>query len=61
MSVLAQTDGSTPGALARSFAHAHARDIEVRELLHAVTALRSDGILTEAEYEAKRQQLAAQR
>lgn len=35
------------------------RGVEAQVLLRAVRALRLDGILTEAEYEAKRQRLAA--
>ena len=58
--MLAQTDVSTPDVLDRPFDHSYERDIEVQELLQAVTALHSDGILTEAEYETKRRQLAPQ-
>lgn len=36
------------------------RGLEAEVLLRAVTALRLDGILSEAEYQAKRQRLAAQ-
>ena len=36
----------------------YTRDIEVEALLQAVTALHRDGILTDAEYETKRQRLA---
>ncbi len=59
--MLAQSDVSTMAAVDRSFAHSYERDIEVQVLLRAVTALRHEGILTDAEYEAKRQRLAAQR
>ena len=37
------------------------RAIEVETLLQAVTALRRNGILTDAEYEAKHRRLVAQR
>lgn len=36
------------------------RGLEVEVLLQAVTALHRDGILTDAEYETKRQRLTAQ-
>lgn len=36
----------------------YTRDIEVEALLQAVIALHRDGILTDAEYETKRQRLA---
>ncbi len=36
------------------------RALEVQELLRAVAALRLDGTITEAEYQAKRRRLAAQ-
>lgn len=55
--MLAHTDVSTLDATGCS----QERDLEVEVLLQAVTALRSEGILTDAEYEYKRQRLAAQR
>ena len=58
--MLVHTDVSTLDAVARPVAFANERGIEVRALLRAVTALRRDGILTVAEYEAKRQRLSAQ-
>ncbi|MGA7758012.1 MAG: hypothetical protein WBL31_03285 [Ilumatobacteraceae bacterium] len=36
------------------------RSVEAEVLLSAISALRSGGFLTEAEYQAKRQRLAAQ-
>ena len=53
--MLAHTDVSTLDATGCS----QERDLEVEVLLQAVTALRREGILTDAEYEAKRQRLAA--
>ena len=65
MSVLAQTDVSTTDtsvvfAANRPFSCADERNIEVEVLLQAFTALRRDGILSDAEYEAKRRRLAEQ-
>jgi hypothetical protein len=37
------------------------RGIETEVLLRAITALRAAGMLSEAEYQAKRQRLAARR
>ena len=58
--MLAQSDASTMAAVDRSLVYSHERDIETRVLLQAVTALRHEGILSDAEYEAKRRRLAAQ-
>ncbi len=58
--MLVHTDVSTLDEVDRPVACSHERGIEVEALLKAVTALRRDGILTEAEYEAKRQRLDAQ-
>ena len=43
-----------------SFVSSYERGVEAEVLLEAVTALHRDGILTDAEYETKRQRLAAQ-
>ena len=48
------------GAVDRRFPSAHERGREAEVLLQAVTALHRDGILTDAEYETKRQRLVAQ-
>jgi hypothetical protein len=45
----------------RSVGMASLRVVEAEVLLRAATALRLDGFLTEAEYQAKRRRLAAQR
>jgi hypothetical protein len=58
--MLVRTDVSTLDAVDRRVGCSYERCIEAEALLHAVTALRRDGILTDAEYEAKRQRLAAQ-
>lgn len=58
--MLVHTDVSTLEAGDRTVACSYERCIEVEALLEAVTALRRDGILTDAEYEAKHQRLAAQ-
>ncbi len=42
-------------------ASSYERGLEAEVLLEAVVALHRDGILTDAEYESKRQRLAAQR
>ncbi len=59
MGVLAFTDASTLEAVDRPVACSHERSLEVEVLLQAITALRRDDILTDAEYEAKRQRLTA--
>jgi len=45
----------------RTVGLAAARDVEAAELLRVVAALRNDGLLTEAEYSAKRRHLRAVR
>jgi hypothetical protein len=53
-----------PGAMAeadRPVGMASLRGIETEVLLRAITALRAAGMLSEAEYQAKRQRLAARR
>jgi hypothetical protein len=51
---------ATPAdACARPSTGSSEHRIEAEVLLQALTALRHDGILTDAEYEAKRQRLAA--
>ena len=60
MSVLAQSGVSGIDAVDRPFASSYERGVEAEVLLQAVTALHRDGILTDAEYETKRQRLAAQ-
>jgi hypothetical protein len=60
MVVLAPTDISMVDA-ERSAVSAALRDLEAEVLLRAVTALRAAGFLTEAEFQAKRQRLVAQR
>jgi len=57
MSMLAHTDVSTLDTVGCT----PERDIEVEVLLQAVTTLRREGILTDAECEVKRQRLAARR
>ncbi|MGB3734641.1 MAG: hypothetical protein WA964_06780 [Ilumatobacter sp.] len=56
--MLVHTDVSTPEAIDRQVACSHERSVEAEVLLHAVHALRREGILTDAECEAKRQRLA---
>lgn len=48
-------------APARTVDSSHERAIEVEALLQAVTALWRNGVLTEAEYHAKRRRLTAHR
>jgi len=60
MTVLAHSEVSTVDGGNRSFASSDERGIEAAVLLDAVVALHRDGILTAAEYETKRQRLAAQ-
>ncbi|HYN33095.1 MAG TPA: hypothetical protein VES40_10765 [Ilumatobacteraceae bacterium] len=55
MTVLVHTDLPTADAV---HAASYTRGIEVEALLQAVTALHRDGILTDTEYETKRQRLA---
>jgi len=45
----------------RSVGLSSLRHLEAEELLRAVTALHLDGMLSEAEYQAKRQRLASRR
>jgi len=59
--VLVSTDARTRDAADRPAGFASLRGLEVQELLRAVSALRLDGVLTEAEYRAKRRRLATQR
>ena len=59
MSVLALTDVSTLDAVDRPIAYTYERSLEAEVLLEAVTALRRADILTDVEYEAKRQRLAS--
>jgi hypothetical protein len=56
--VTVSSDPSTTNA-ERSAVAAALRGVEAEVLLHAVTALRAAGFLTEAESQAKRQRLAA--
>ncbi len=57
--MLADPRTSTIEPADRSVGLSTLRGIEAQVLLRAVTALRLDGILSEAEYETKRQRLAA--
>lgn len=54
-------DLAVAGVVDRDVARLPERAIEVETLLQAVTLLRRNGILTDAEYEAKHRRLAAQR
>ena len=56
--MLAHTDVSTLDAVERPLA-VRERSLEAEVLMEAVTALDRADILTDAEYEAKRQRLAA--
>jgi hypothetical protein len=60
MSVLVHTEVSTVDDVDRPFVSSQERQLEAKVLLRAFTALHRDGILTDAEYETKRQRLAAQ-
>ena len=60
MKTMASSQESTVSTLEPPPASSFERRIEVSALLGAVAALRRDGLLTEAEYEAKRQRLAPQ-
>lgn len=62
--MFAQTDVSMLDRVTRAVDHrlgacSHERSVEAEVLLQAITALRHEDILTAAEYEAKRQRLAA--
>jgi hypothetical protein len=57
--MLVRTENSTMDAVDQPFAPSYERGVEVEVLLDAVTALHRDGILTDAEYEAKRRRLVA--
>ena len=57
--MLAHTGASTLDAVDRPVVCSHVRRLEVEVLLQAITALRRANILTDAEYEAKRQRLTA--
>ena len=59
MVVLAATDTTTMDA-ERSAVATALRSVEAEVLLSAISALRAGGFLTEAEFQAKRQRLAAQ-
>ncbi len=55
------TDASTMSTCHVAASTSLLRDIEAGVLLQAVTALHHDGLLTDAEYQHKRQRLAATR
>ncbi len=58
--MLVDTDSSTVDIADRSAGVSWLRSVEAEVLLSAIGALRAGGFLTEAEYQAKRQRLAAQ-
>ena len=58
--MLVHSEMSTLDVLERPRASSYERRIELSVLLGAITALHQDGMLTEAEYETKRQRLLAQ-
>jgi len=60
MSVLVRSERSMVDEVDDPFVSSYERGVEAEVLLEAVTALHRDGILTDAEYETKRQRLAAQ-
>lgn len=59
--MLDDTDVSTMDTRNVADSASSLRDIEAGVLLQAVTALHHDGLLTDAEYEHKRQRFIAQR
>jgi hypothetical protein len=60
MSVLVHAEVSTVDEVDRPLVSSQERELEAEVLLRAFTALHRDGILTDAEYETKRQRLVAQ-
>ena len=60
MSVLLHPEIPTMDAVTGPFDVSYERGIETEVLLRAVAALHREGILTDAEYESKRQRLAPQ-
>jgi len=58
--VLVESHTQPPKTSDRPVGMSALRGLEAEVLLRAVSALRLDGILSEAEYQAKRQRLAAQ-
>ena len=58
--MLVDTDSSTVDTADRSAGVSWLRSVEAEVLLSAISALRAGGFLTEAEFQAKRQRLAAQ-
>jgi hypothetical protein len=57
--VLEATESSTPETADRSAGVSWLRSLEAEVLLGAIGTLRAGGFLTEAEFQAKRQRLAA--
>ncbi len=57
--MLVDTDSPTTDTTDRSAGVSWLRSVEAEVLLSAISALRAGGLLTEAEFQAKRQRFAA--